>query len=103
MSLISIKKLFQIHDNTQDTNTFKIFQVPIGNSKCVETFKFQNDAPILKYCQNLLNICCFGSLVSAFVCVKQIKAANAILLRIDKSLKSKFSNRIDFSNDILKN
>ena len=25
------KKLFQIHDNTQDTNTFKIFQVTIGN------------------------------------------------------------------------
>ena len=25
------KKLFQIHDDTQDTNTFKLFQVPIGN------------------------------------------------------------------------
>ena len=23
---------FQIHKNTQDTNTFKLFQVPIGNS-----------------------------------------------------------------------
>ena len=32
-------------------NTFKTFQVPIGNAKCVESFKFQNDAPILKYCQ----------------------------------------------------
>ena len=32
------KKRFQIHDDTQDKNTFKIFQVPIGNSKCVETF-----------------------------------------------------------------
>ena len=30
------KKLFQIHDNTQDINTFKLFQVPIGNAKCVE-------------------------------------------------------------------
>ena len=45
------KKLFQSHDNTQDTNTSKLFQVPIGNSKCVETFKFHNDAPMLKYCQ----------------------------------------------------
>ena len=27
------KKLFHIHDNTQDTNTFKIFQVTIGSSK----------------------------------------------------------------------
>ena len=45
------KKMFQIHDDTQDTNTFKLFQVPIGNSKCVETFKCHNDSPILKYCQ----------------------------------------------------
>ena len=44
-------KPFQIHDNTQDTNTYKNFQVPIGNAECVETFKFHNDAPILKYCQ----------------------------------------------------
>ena len=28
------RKLFHIHDNTQDTKLFKIFQVPIGNSKC---------------------------------------------------------------------
>ena len=26
------KKLSQIHDNTQDTNTYKNFQVPIGNT-----------------------------------------------------------------------
>ena len=45
------KKLFQSHDNTQDTNTFELFQVPIGNSIYVETFKFHNDAPMLKYCQ----------------------------------------------------
>ena len=29
------KKLFQSHDDTQDINTFKRFQVPIGNAKCV--------------------------------------------------------------------
>ena len=34
------KKLFQNHDGTQDVNTFKFFQVPIGNAKCVESFKF---------------------------------------------------------------
>ena len=50
------KKPFQTHDNTQDKNTSKVFQVPIGNSKCVETFKFHNDAPMLKYFQKLLNI-----------------------------------------------
>ena len=63
------KKLFQIHDNTQDANSFKLFQVPIGNSECV---------PILKYCQKSLNSCCFSSLVSSLVSIEQIKAENAI-------------------------
>ena len=60
------KKLFQSHDDTQDDNTFKTFQVPIGNAKGVESFKFQNDAPIIKYCQKTLSSCCFSSLASAF-------------------------------------
>ena len=34
------KKPFQSHDDTQDINTSKLFQVPIGNAKCVESFKF---------------------------------------------------------------
>ena len=34
------KKVFQGHDDTQDINTFKFFQVPIGNAKYVESFKF---------------------------------------------------------------
>ena len=61
------KKRFQRHDDTQDTNTIKIFQVPIVNSKCVEKFMFHNDAPMPKYCQESLNSCCFISLVSVFL------------------------------------
>ena len=34
------KKIFQSRDDTQDINTLKSFQVPIGNEKCVESFKF---------------------------------------------------------------
>ena len=60
------RKFFHIHDYTQDKNTFKIFQVPIRNSKYVEIFKFHNDAPMLMYCQKLLNRCCFISLASEF-------------------------------------
>ena len=45
------RKPLLIHDDTQDTNKFKMFPVPIGNSKCVEKFKFHNDAPMLNYCQ----------------------------------------------------
>ena len=76
------KKLFQSRYDTQDIHTFKCFQVPIGNEKCVESFKFQNDAPILKYCQKSLNSCCFSILASAFASINHKNAANAISLRI---------------------
>ena len=39
------KKLFQSHDDTQDINTFRFSQVPIGNAKCVESFKFKKMMP----------------------------------------------------------
>ena len=100
--LISVKKLFQIHDDKQDDNTFKTFWVPIGNSKFVESFKFQNDAPILKYCQKTLNGCCFSSLASAFASINRFNSDNAISMRIEESLKSEVGNRIDFENGILK-
>ena len=77
------EKLFQSHENKQDTNTFKFFQVPIENAKCVESFKFQNHSPILKYCKQSLNICCFVSLASAFASINHNKADNAISLRIE--------------------
>ena len=51
------KKRFQSHNDTQDINTFRLFQVPIGNAKCVESFKFQNDDPILNYLHKSLNRC----------------------------------------------
>ena len=69
----------------------------------MESFKFQNDAPILKYCQKSFNRFCFSSLDSAFVIIKHIKAATAISLRVEDSLKSKVGNCIDFPNAILKN
>ena len=72
------KKIFQSHDDTQGTNAIKSFQVPIVNSKCVENFKFHNDAQIIKYFMNSFNICCFSSLASAFVSIKQIKDSNVI-------------------------
>ena len=96
MSLVSIKKLFQIHDDTQDTNTFKLFQVPIGIQKCVEIIKFHNDAPMLKCCQKSLNRCFLSISAPAFASIEQTKATNVISLRIEESLKSKLGNRIDF-------
>ena len=95
----------QIHDGTQDTNTFQIFIVPIGNAKNVDEMKFHIDAPMLKYRQYTPNICCFSSLESAFESVNQIKASNAISKRMEDSLTSQvgFRNYIDFANAVLKN
>ena len=71
-------KLFQIHDNEQYTDTFRTFQVPIGNTKVVKSFVFHKDAPILSYCQKKLNSCCFSSLASAFASINHFKVADAI-------------------------
>ena len=68
----------------------------------METFKFHNDAPMIKYCQKSFNRCCFISLASVFTSIEQIKAANTIYLRKEEYLKSKVGNRIDFENAILK-
>ena len=92
------KKLFQNHDNEQETDTFRTFQVPIGNAKVVKSFVFHKDAPILSYCQKTLNICCFSSLASAFASINHFKAADAISIRITESFKSEVDNRIYFAN-----
>ena len=78
------RKIYQRHEKTQDTNTFKMFEVPIGNEKCVEEMKFHSKPPILKYCQNSLNICCLSSLASAFDSINQTKAVNSIAMSIEK-------------------
>ena len=77
------KKISHNHDNTQDTDTYKRFQVPIGNAKYLESFKFQTDAPILNYCQKSLNGSCFISLASAFSSINHNKAADYISFCIE--------------------
>ena len=101
MRLIYIT-VFQSYGDTQDTDTFKIFQVTIGNSKCVGNFKFHNDSPMLKYHQKPLNSCCFSSLASSFASIEQTETTNAILLRIEESLNRKVVNFIDSANAVFK-
>ena len=59
----------------------------------------------LNICQNTSNSCFSSSLASVFDGINQIEAANAISQLIEESLKSQvgFSNRIDFSNAVMKN
>ena len=78
-------------------------KVSIGNAKCVESFKFQNDAPIIKYCQKALNSSCFSSLASSFASINHNDDANDISMSIEESLNSEAGNSIDFANDIIKN
>ena len=68
----------------------------------MELFNFQNDVPILNYCQKSLNSGCFSILASTFASINQNNSANAISLRIKESLEIEIGNRIDFENDILK-
>ena len=65
-------------------------------------FWFHNDAPMLMYCQKLLNSCCFSSLAQAFASIKT-NADNTISFHIEEYLKSKVGNHIYFANAILKN
>ena len=97
------KKIFQSHDNEQEIDTFRTFQVPIGNAKVVKQFVFHKDAPILSYCQKSLNSCCFSSLASAFASINKFKATDAISIRIKESLKSEVGDCIDFANEIMLN
>ena len=68
------KELFQSHDNKQDKDKFKTFQVPIGNAKVVKLLMYQKDVPIIIYFQKTLNSCCFSSLASDFASIKHFKA-----------------------------
>ena len=96
-------EIYQRYDKTEVTNTFKIFEVPNGNRKCLEEMKFHNAAPMLKYSQNSLNSCCFSSLASSFYSINQTKADNNIAIRVEESLKNQLGDRIDFANAILEN
>ena len=100
---IIIVRLFHYHDNEQETDSFIIFEVPIGNAKVVKAFLFHKDAPTLIFRQKSLNSCCFSSLASAFASIKQIKAAYAISLRINESLTSEVGNGIHFAFEIMQN
>ena len=65
------KELFQSHDNKQDKDKFKTFQVPIGNAKVVKSFMYKEHASVIRFFQKILNSCCFSSLASAFASIKK--------------------------------
>ena len=68
----------------------------------MEIIKFHSKAQMLRYCQKLLNSCYLSSLATTFAIIKQTKDFNAILMRIEESLKSEVGNSIDVAKSILK-
>ena len=61
--------MYQNKFRGDDTKTFQIFGVLIGNAKITRKLKFQPASPLIKYYQNTSNNCCLSSLESAFHCI----------------------------------
>ena len=100
------KKLNQTNTRDDDTKTYKLFVVPIGKAKITDEIKFHPEEPVIKYHQRLSNSCCLGRLTSAFQSTGDYRAITALVNIIEESLTlqtDKISNRLHFSNAIMKN
>ena len=99
----------KLHKNStrgDDTKTYQLFAVPIGNAKTTEEMHFRPAAPVLEYHQKSSKRCCFGSLASVFHIIGDNRAVPSILNFIEESLIlqiDKFRNRIHFANYIMTN
>ena len=60
------RQLYREKIRVDDTKTYQLFVVPIGNSKTAYEIQFCPAAPLIKYHQNSFNSCCLSSLSSAF-------------------------------------
>ena len=49
-----------------DTKTFQIFGIPIGNAKTTRKVQFQLAVPLIKYHRKTSNSCCLSSLAPDF-------------------------------------
>ena len=58
------RKMYQTKVRDDDTKTFQIFRVPIGNAKITRKVKFHPAASVIKYHQKISNSCCLSSLSS---------------------------------------
>ena len=63
--------MYQTKNRGDDTKTFQIFGVPIGNTKITREVQFHLAATVMKYHQNTYNSCCLSILESAFHCINE--------------------------------
>ena len=66
--------MYQTKFGSDDTKTFQILGVPIGNAKIKRTVQFHQAALVMKYHQNKSNGCCLSILASAFHCINDNRA-----------------------------
>ena len=91
---------------SDDTKTYQIFGLPIGNAKTSRKVQFHQAAPVIKCHQKSSSSCCLSSLASAFHCICDNRDVTSFLNIIEESLKlqtENCKNRIHFANDIMAN
>ena len=80
------RKLYQTKFRVDDTKTFQIFGVPIGNAKITRNVQFHLAAPVIKYHQKKSNSCCLSSLEPAFHYINYNRSVPALVNVIEESL-----------------
>ena len=86
MNQISIKELYQKYFGGDDTKTYQLFAVSIGDSKITDEIQFHPAAPVMKYQGNSSDSCCLSSLVSSFYSINDNRAVPALVNCIEESL-----------------
>ena len=80
------RKLYQTKFRGDDTKTYKIFGVTIGNAKITRKVRFYPAAPVIKYHQNSSNSCCLSSLAPSFNCINDNRDVPSLVNSIGESL-----------------
>ena len=100
------KNIYQTKFWGDNTKTYQLFGVPIGNAKMTIKVQFHPASPLIKYHQNRSNIFCLSSLASAFHCIGDNRDVPALLNRIEEllTLQTEYcKNIIHSANYIIKN
>ena len=98
------RNMFQTKCRSDDTKTFQIFGVPIGNTKITRKARFHPAALVIKYHQNKFNSSPLSSLASSFQCIYENMVVPALVNSIDESLileKENFNCMTHFANAIM--
>ena len=98
--------MFQTKFRGDDTKTYQVFGVTIGNAKITSKVQFHPAAPVIKYHQKTSNSCSLSSLASAFHCISDNRALPALVNSIEESLTLQTNNStniIHLANAIITN